>query len=331
MFEYNPQLWGIILAGGEGKRLQPFIRTHYGINAPKQYCAFTGTRSMLRHTIDRAEMLIKPERLLTIVSKDHFCHTKDQLADRPSGTVIVQPLERQTGPGILYPLLHVLQRDPEAIVCLLPSDHFVLNEQSFMEHIDFSSGFVTSNPQSVLLLGVSPQQPEGGYGWIVPGKQIAGKITKRVNNILQFVEKPDGFTAYQLYQKGSLWNTLVVVSKAKKLLKLFKKFTPGIYNAFWGIRNTLGSSLEAPMVEEMYSRISAMNFSYSILEKNPIGLRTVKVQGSYWNDWGDAARIQSDIQCFCPAKKNPAVPMPFAKMPNAAMYAQKLLKGHDIF
>jgi mannose-1-phosphate guanylyltransferase len=108
--ETGRQVWGIILAGGEGKRLQPFIRSEYGSVAPKHYCVFTGTRSMLRHTIDRAEMLIPPERLLTIVNKDHLGYVHEQLADRPLGTIIIQPFKRETGPAILYPLLEVYQR-----------------------------------------------------------------------------------------------------------------------------------------------------------------------------------------------------------------------------
>jgi mannose-1-phosphate guanylyltransferase len=323
MAEYNRQVWGIILAGGEGKRLQSFIRSRYGTDAPKQYCAFTGSRSMLRHTIDRAEMLVPPERLLTIVNKHHVRYIQDQLADRPAGTVIVQPLKRETGPGILYPLLHVYQRDPEAIVCLFPSDHFVLNEENFMKHIEFSTEFVAENPQSILLLGVSPQQLEGEYGWIVTGEQVFDQNTARVNTISRFVEKPDPSTAYQLYHKGGLLNTMVMVSKAKALLASFKALTPAVYNAFWGIREVLGSSLEGPSVKKLYSKLSPMNFSYSILEKNPVGLRTVRVQGGYWNDWGNAARIQSDIQSFCVGKRSLSASLPLVNAPNAAVYSAK--------
>lgn len=300
MSEHYRQLWGIILAGGDGKRLQSFVRSQNDSDAPKQYCTFIGKRSMLRHTIDRAEMIIQPERLFSIVSKQHFRDVKDQLADRPSGTVITQPFNRDTGPGILYPLLHVYQRNPEAMVCLLPSDHFILNEQSFMEHIEFSSEFVASKPQSIMLLGVNPRQPEGEYGWIITSEQIADNNAKPVYKVARFVEKPDAFTANQIHQKGGLWNTMIIVSKAKTLLTLFKVFTPTVYQAFWGIRDVLGSSLEASIVEALYSRLSPMNFSYSILGKNPFGLLTIPVQGVYWSDWGNAARIRSDIRRFCP-------------------------------
>jgi mannose-1-phosphate guanylyltransferase len=327
MYKNNKHVWGIVLAGGEGRRLQSFIYSQYGTKAPKQYCAFTGTRSMLRHTIDRTEMFIQPERLLTIVNKRHLSYAKNQLDDRPSGTVIVQPHERQTGPGILYPLLHVYQRDPEAIACLFPSDHFILNEQNFMKHIEFSSRFVAENPQSFLLLGVNPKQPEGEYGWIVTGEQIIDNGAKRIYLVARFAEKPDAVTATQLYNKGSLWNTMVVVGKVRKLLTLFKTYTPIVYQAFWEIRDVLGSSLEAQVVEDMYTRLAPMNFSYSILEKNPAGLRAVKVQGAYWNDWGNAARIQSDIQCFCTAKGTSAVLLPFEKMFDSTDSVQKSQGG----
>ncbi len=311
MCNHNGQIWGLVLAGGEGRRLQSFIRSQYGTDTPKQYCTFTGTRSMLRHTIDRAEMLIQPERILTLVSKENSRYARHQLSDRPSGTVIVQPVKRETGPAILYLLLHVYRRDPEAIVCSFPSDHFIWNEQSFMKHIEFSSEFVASNPQAIMLLGVQPHQAETGYGWIVPAEQIADNNVEQVYHVSRFVEKPDASTAYQLYLKGGLWNTMIIVSKVKSLLTSFETFTPTLYQAFWGIRDVLGSSLEAHIVEEVYSKFSPMNFSYSILEKIPVGLRAVRMQGVYWNDWGDSARIQSDIQRFCVAKVIPSVPLLF--------------------
>jgi len=322
MSEYNQEVWGIILAGGEGKRLQLFIQARYGVDTPKQYCTFTGTRSMLRHTIDRAEMLIPPERLLTLVSSQHFQYINDQLDDRPSGTIIVQPIRRETGPAILYPLLHVYQRDPEAIVCLFPSDHFVLNEQTFMEHIEFSSEFVAGHPQSIILLGIKSRHPEGEYGWIVTREHIVDGA-KRVYNITRFVEKPDAFTAWQLHQSGSLWNTMVVISKAKTLLNAFKMFSPTLYQAFWEIRNVLGTSRETPVVEEVFSRISSTNFSHSILEKNPGGLQTVTVRGAYWSDWGDAARIQSDIKHFCAPRQGETLAMPFSNMSDVTVLVPK--------
>src|SRR5262245_27930665 len=109
-------LWGILLAGGDGRRMQHFIRERFGCERPKQYCTFFGTQSLLRQTIHRAECLIPPARLLTVITQPHLPYAQVELADRPPGTVLVQPCNRETGPGILLPLLHVQQREPEALV-----------------------------------------------------------------------------------------------------------------------------------------------------------------------------------------------------------------------
>ncbi len=314
MLEQDHQIWGIILAGGEGKRLQSFIRAQYNSEIPKQYCIFTGTRSMLRHAIDRAELLINPAQLLILASRQHIRYIHEQLADRPAGTVIVQPYRRETAPAILYPLMHVYQQNPEAIVCIFPSDHFVLNEQGFMKHVEFSSEFVADNPQSIMLLGIHPQESKGEYGWIVTGEEVACGNANRVYIISQFVEKPDPVTANQLYKNGGLWNTMVVVSTARTLLRLFELFTPSMYKAFWDIRGGIGSSSEVQVVDDLFSKLPPMNFSYSILEKNPAGLRAVKIEGAYWSDWGDAARIQKDLKSYCTEPLAPIVPLHYAKM-----------------
>jgi len=323
MLEHDRQVWGIILAGGEGKRLQTFIRERYGSDIPKQYCTFTGTRSMLRHTIDRAELLITPEQLLILASMQHARYIHEQLDDRPAGTVIVQPYRRETAPAILYPLLHVHQQNPEGIVCIIPSDHFVLNEQGFMKYMEFSSEFVAANPQSIMLLGIHPQEPEGEYGWIVTGDEIPTGNSNRVYNISQFVEKPDPFTAKHLFKTGNLWNTMVVVSRVRALLRLFELFTPSMYRAFWDIRHAIGSSAEVQVVEDLFSKLSPTNFSYSILERNPAGLRAVKVEGAYWSDWGDAGRIQRDLKSFCTKALPPTVPLHYAKMSDAAAFVSE--------
>ena len=94
-------IWGIVLAGGEGKRLQPFIQASLGCDRPKQYCAFIQNRSMLRHTLLRAERIIPPEHLLTVVIYPHLPYVREELYDRPSETIIVQPYNLDTAPGIL--------------------------------------------------------------------------------------------------------------------------------------------------------------------------------------------------------------------------------------
>ena len=127
---------GIVLAAGEGKRIQPFVRQLRGDSLPKQFVSFIGRRSMLEHTFHRAERLIAPERLFTVINFNHliFEEAVNQLSNRPSGTVVLQPENKDTGPGILLPLIHLYKYFPDSVVAVFPSDHFILQEALFMSH-----------------------------------------------------------------------------------------------------------------------------------------------------------------------------------------------------
>jgi mannose-1-phosphate guanylyltransferase len=291
-------LWGIVLAGGEGRRLQPFIRACFGCDRPKQFCAFLGGRSMLRHTLLRAERMIPPEHLLIILTQPHLSYAQLELYDRPPATVIVQPCNRETGPGVLLPLLHIAQRDPEALVVLLPCDHFIRGEDRFMAAIGQAAAFVSEHPEYPVLLGVEPTGPEIEYGWIEPGEVLGDMPGAAISQIRRFWEKPPLPKAQRLYQQGALWNTMVLVVRAAVLLALFEAHTPALTCAFDPVRQALGSPSEADVVQQAYATLASVNFSEAILSPTCHRLGVIRVSGIYWSDWGDAARIQQDRARF---------------------------------
>src|SRR6202008_4979583 len=118
---------GIVLAGGDGKRLQQFIDRLGGGGLPKQYMKFIGKRSMLEHTFQRAEKLISPDHLFTVVNQDHlrFPDVKRQLSRRPHENVVVPPENKEPGPGLPLPLIHLYKRFPDSTVVVFPSDQFI--------------------------------------------------------------------------------------------------------------------------------------------------------------------------------------------------------------
>jgi len=133
------QVWGIVLAAGDGTPVRPFLSNLCGGRGIKQFCAVIGRRSMLEHTLARVEMLIPRQRIMVVVSEGHRPEIEQQLAHWPGENVIVQPENRDTTAAILLPLVHISSRDSAATVAIFPSDHFVANEPRFIDWVRYAS------------------------------------------------------------------------------------------------------------------------------------------------------------------------------------------------
>ena len=293
---------GIVLAGGEGKRLRSFIQRLRGKDLPKQYVNFIGRRSMLEHTFHRAEKLVSPDRLFTVVNRDHLRHPEvwRQLSDRPKGSVIFQPLNKETGPGIMLPLMRLHKYYPDAVVVLFPSDHFVLEEDQFMNHVDLACQIVEQDRSRLVLLGVEPYAPESEYGYILSAEGAAGFTRYGLRLVSRFVEKPDQRAAKDLFHKGGLWNTMVMAFKAETLLGLARKVAPALSRSFHRIWKSVGTPAETAVVEEVYRNMKPVNFSKDLLEaisaQYSSHLQVLPVRGVYWSDWGSEHRIKSMLR-----------------------------------
>ncbi|MBI4488930.1 MAG: NTP transferase domain-containing protein [Deltaproteobacteria bacterium] len=297
-----PVRCGIVLAGGEGKRLWPFIQRLRGDALPKQYVNFIGTRSMLEHTFCRAEKIILPDRLFTVVSRDHLRHpeVRRQLSGRPRGSVVMQPENKETGPGILLPLMHLYRRYPESMVVVFPSDHFIVEEDLFMAHVAFAFLVVEQNPSLLVLLGIEPNEPEPEYGYILPDgeKRILGSLG--LPSVRLFAEKPEPRTVRELVVRGGLWNTMVMIFRTKTLLDLVRREAPRLYGSFLRILEAIGTRDEKHAVEKAYRHMKPTNFSKGLLEKLPLHHRSclsvLPVSGVFWSDWGSEDRLVSDLK-----------------------------------
>ena len=302
--QLDSSLWGLVLAAGDGRRLEDYVSEIKGRALPKQFVNIIGRRSMLEHTFDRAQRLIPASRILAVVDQKHLTHTeaRRQIASRPAGTVILQPENKDTGPGILLPLMHLYKRCPEAVVALFPSDHFVLEEERFMDHVGLAARAVARNPDRIVLLATEATWPETEYGYVVPcdeGGQLSFWGARRVAH---FVEKPDPDRARRLAAAGGLWNTMIMVFKARNLLNLTKTLYPELYQRFYRILDVLGESKEKARVKDLYRDLKPLNFSKDIMQ----GLlaefsRTVYVLpilNVFWSDWGSPQRISHALQAL---------------------------------
>jgi mannose-1-phosphate guanylyltransferase len=293
-FTNNPNVWAIVLAGGEGTRARSFLKQLCGGSGLKQFSAIVGERSMLRCTLDRIERLIPAERILIVVGAHHREEVEKQLAHWPRQNIIFQPANRDTAPGILLPLAHITARDPQATIVVFPSDHFVLDEQRFIGAVGMALEDSRTNPSKMVLLGMTPQAGgETEYGYIKVARKSGNGPARPVAG---FVEKPPLTRAKELIQQGALWNTMVFAAHNATLWEMVKQTTPVLYHAFRLVQLTLHTINSKRVLDQVYESIPSVNFSSAICQPLASWLRVLPVADVGWSDLGTARSILRTVQ-----------------------------------
>lgn len=292
--------WVIVPAGGQGTRLQAFIRRILRSERPKQFCRIIGARSMLRHTWDRAMQIVPADRIVTVITAGQEDYLVEECRNGMPGTLLIQPANRDTGPGLLLPLLWIATRDPGAMVAILPADHFVWEEGRFIDHIRRALE-AALHLDRLILLGIEADAPETGYGWIRPSGPIAAVPFAEFYGVQGFMEKPDAGTAASLWAAGCLWNTFVLAGRLPTYLRLAESGMPETLAAL----RTAGG-LHPPgrpsALARAYREMASTNFSKALLARYPEDLLVLAVRGIYWSDWGDPERIVRTLTRYgwCP-------------------------------
>ncbi len=318
-------LWGLVLAGGEGKRLQEFVHQLRGESLPKQYVNFVGTRSMLQHTLDRAERLIPRRKILTVVTEHHLWAptVRRQLSDRAPATVIVQPENKDTGPGILLPLTYLYKGCPDATIALFPSDHFILEEDRFLDHVRLAARAVHHDSSQILLLAIEAQRAETEYGYVVAAGYNGHIDLCGCRKAAHFVEKPDPAEARLLVAAGALWNTMIMVFKVETLLRHVQTLYPEVASLFRALSDLIGTAAEDRKIQEIYRHLRPLNFSKDILEsiaaRFPASISVLPVLGVTWSDWGSPQRLLESKKSL---DLRPHVPSPTLQPPTVTPGSQ---------
>ena len=286
--------WAVILAGGDGTRLKSLTRRIAGDERPKQFCPVLGGATLLEETQRRAEREFAAERTLYVVNRGHACYYEPILADVGDPNMVVQPANRGTAPAILYSLLRIAARDPDAIVAFFPSDHYISDDERFMFHVRAALENAERNPDLVVLLGFEPEHPEVEYGWIEPAAPIQGSRRKLLG-VRRFWEKPNRMLAQVLLLRGCLWNSFVMVASARALLDCLEGAAADLYRSLSCLVPLFGTPAEARAVEMVYSRLGEVNFSHQVLAQRPERLAVLRVAGVRWNDLGEPKRVLASL------------------------------------
>ncbi len=290
--------WAIILAGGEGRRLAAYTRRVTGRPIPKQFCHLLGKTTLLEQTLERVSHSVERARTLIALTRMHECFYTPLVKDFAPWQLVIQPENRETAPAILYSLLRLSIRDPLALVALFPADHHVSDDKLFMRHVDLAFRALEVHDKLGILLGIPPEAPEIGYGWIEPGEQVASPIA-RIYGVRGFWEKPAPDVAELLWRRGCLWNSFVLVARLPSLLEMILNKLPSLYSSFRGVRAAMETRYERQVMELLYTGLRPSNFSRSVLAQANGYLAVLPVLGVEWSDLGDARRvlsIQSRVQ-----------------------------------
>jgi len=280
--EKQGNLWSIVLAGGEGSRLSEITTGPEGRAVPKQFCSIKGGPSLIQQALRRGRDVAGLSHTLVVVAAEHRRWWSVELGDVPVENVVVQPCNRGTACGVLLPLMQVLDRDPEATVVVLPSDHVVEDELVLLAAINAATEHICHEPDRLVLLGLEPEGPDTGLGWIAH----SSAALYPVGNVSDFVEKPTQERAEELVREGALWNSFIFAMRAPELFALFQWALPWLTRMFdYALVNVDGGPPNE-RVSRLYDRLPSVDFSRAVLQEAGADMRVVAVPPCGWTDVG---------------------------------------------
>lgn len=297
-------MWGVVLAGGSGSRLSAMTTDATGTVIPKQYCSFLGGPSLLRTTIQRLKTVLDPSRIVIVVSALHRRWWEPELSDIDPENIIVQPCNRGTACGVLLPLTAILQRDPSARIVVSPSDHYVQDEETLTLSMMKALAQVDARPKLLVLLGMEPDRPDTGYGWITPAPGSEDAVLA----VTSFVEKPDAELADELMRSGALWSSFTFITTGETLMYHFQRSMPWLVDRFSRRLAHLASIDRQSALLSLYDRLPTVDFSRWVLGHADADMHVLPVPPCGWTDLGTPQRVSECVTRNSCSIRNPECP-----------------------
>ena len=273
-------LFACIMAGGTGTRFWPLST----IKKPKQLLAIGTDKPLLNLTLERISKLIYPENQL-IVTGDAIVEAIEKAAGTiPPENIISEPLRRNTAPCILLAAKLIYQRNPDGIMCVLPSDHLIENSDRFLSMLE-SAATLASEQDILITLGITPNSPETGYGYIEFGNPAGESAGWEYFKVKAFHEKPDLKKAKEYLKAGNFyWNSGMFVWSVRSILKSIQKHLPEICKAFDPLDDLSDPADLKEIIAGIYLKFEGISIDYGVMEKadNIVGFPS----DIGWNDVG---------------------------------------------
>lgn len=256
-------LTALIMAGGKGERFWPKSRQ----KLPKQFLDLTGTGTLIQLTAQRINRLVDWEAIYVIAGPDYLDLIKEQLPKLPSENIIIEPEGRNTAPCISLAALHISRRYPDAVMAVLPSDHFIDDEDTYCELVG-AAARLADQGEHLVTLGILPDRPETGYGYIQVGEKFDDYNGYSGHRVVRFVEKPDRETAARYLENGNyLWNSGMFFWKVSTILSMFARFMPDLYAGLQRIEQAWDTAAAEQVLRDEFCRMEKTSIDYGIMEK----------------------------------------------------------------
>lgn len=254
----------VLMAGGSGTRFWP----RSSPELPKQFLDLDGTGSLLRKTYDRALSLVESSHIYVSTQRDFAELVMGYLPELPERNLIVEPEARDTAPALGLSAVFVGQDSPDTVMVALPSDHLIEEEDSFARTLQAAIEAARSH-QALITVGVRPDRPETGYGYMQLGMQVAAYGSMPLYHVAQFKEKPTEQVA-QEYLKASnyLWNSGIFVWRVGVFRAALAKYLPDLEGVLRQIDGATAAVFSSPWLQRVFSEAPRISIDYGLLEKS---------------------------------------------------------------
>jgi mannose-1-phosphate guanylyltransferase len=283
----NNNYYAILMAGGVGSRFWPVSTKEY----PKQFHDLLGSGdTLIQKTFSRLKRFIPAENIFVLTNEIYEDLVMEQLPEIDRSQVVPEPAMRNTAPCILYAALKIYKQNPDALMLVAPSDHWIEDEEAFKD--DVTRCFEKCKSDSVLCtLGIKPTFPTTGYGYIELEKDGNEEGLRKV---LQFREKPDYVTAQSFLEQGNfLWNAGIFIWSARTIIDAFSKYQPEMYSLFEAGIPVLNTEEEVDFISTHYPQAENISIDYAILENAETTL--VLLASFDWNDLGTWGALYDEL------------------------------------
>jgi mannose-1-phosphate guanylyltransferase len=254
----------VIMAGGVGSRFWPLSKS----NMPKQFLDILGTgRTFIQQTYDRFTKICPNDNFFIVTSVDYKELVMEQLPELKESQILLEPLRRSTAPCIAYASYKIRKINPKANIIVSSSEHYIQQEDTFLEEIRKGIEFVSEN-DALLTLGIQPNRPETGYGYIqIESNRAIGSVAN-LHKVKTFTEKPDLELAKIFIESGEFfWNSGIFIWSLPSILKAFNTHLNSISELFERGSRLYGTSDEVPFLNKTYSECQNISIDYGIMEK----------------------------------------------------------------